>query len=118
MILLSNKFNNSKAVFIFNYINIPILSGFKIDQKTSIMLGPEFGYLTSVYLAHLGNENLNVSKDYPPKFDVDLDIGLNYKFSKISILKLDIIMVSKLYILLMLLGIVIVILKEQIVSFK
>ncbi len=77
-----NQINNSKAVFRFNYVNIPILLGYKIDHKTFLTIGPEFGYLTSVHLVHLGNENLDVSSDYPPKFDFSLDIGLNYKLIK------------------------------------
>ncbi len=77
-----NQIGEPKAIFRFNYLNVPILLGYKIDHKTSVVFGPELGYLTAVHMVLFNTENFNVSKNYPPKFDVGLDLGLNYKLSK------------------------------------
>jgi hypothetical protein len=73
---------NSKMVLRLNYINVPILLGYDIDRKTQIVFGPSFGYLASVYIVYDNNENFNISKNYSPKFDAGLDIGLNYNIIK------------------------------------
>ncbi|MGK2863777.1 MAG: porin family protein [Chitinophagaceae bacterium] len=77
-----NQIGDSKLITRFNYLNVPILLGYKIDHKTSLFFGPELGYLTSAHLLVSDIENLNVSKNYPPKFDVGLAVGLNYKIIK------------------------------------
>lgn len=77
-----NQVGTSVIVTRFNYLNMPLLVSYKIDHKTSIFLGPELGYLTSVHIIIAETQNLNVSKNYPSKFDVGLDLGLNYKLTK------------------------------------
>ncbi len=72
---------DSKSVTRLNFINIPILFGYKIDKKTSVVFGPEFGYLESAQLKY-SSEFMNVSKNYPPKFEVGLDVGINYSITK------------------------------------
>lgn len=62
-----------------NYIAVPILLDYKIDQKLSLLFGTEIGYLLSAQLIFSNNERFNISKNYPVKLDVGLDIGLNYK---------------------------------------
>ena len=87
-LLYSSKGNGEKeyaalkTVFSFNYLNVPILFGYNIDNKTSLVFGPEFGYLTSAHMIFSDNDNENVSKSYSPKFDAGLDIGLNYSMFK------------------------------------
>ena len=76
------KYTALRSVTNYNYINVPILFGYNIDHKTSLLLGPEVGYLTSVHEIYEDGDNLNVSKSYAPKFDAGLDIGLNYKILK------------------------------------
>ncbi len=53
--------------------------GYKIDKKTSLLFGPEIGYLFSAYSLFPNKEKFNFSKNYPVKFDLGLDIGLGYK---------------------------------------
>ena len=87
-LLYSSKGNGEKkytaltTVFNFNYLSIPILIGYNIDHKTSLVFGPEFGYLTSVHMVYEDGDNINVSKTYSPKIDAGLDVGLNYKIKK------------------------------------
>lgn len=76
------KYTAVKTTFNFNYLDIPILLGYNIDKKTSLLLGPEFGYLMSAHMIYEDGDNENVSKTYAPKFDAGLDIGLNYKIEK------------------------------------
>lgn len=77
-----NDIDDSKTVLRLNYLNVPTLLGYKIDNRTSLLIGTEFGYMTSAHLMFLNKENFNVSKNYPSKFDVGLDFGLNYRSTK------------------------------------
>lgn len=65
-----------------NYLNLPVLLNYHFDKKTSIVFGPEFGYLLSAQLVIDGENNFNVTKRYPPKLDVGASIGLQYRFKK------------------------------------
>lgn len=78
-----NVLGAPNAVYRLNYLNLPILLGYKIDRKTSVFFGPELGYLIMVREVYPGEDNFNVSKSYPPKFDIDIDIGLNYKITNL-----------------------------------
>jgi len=73
-----NPYNAPNPNYRFNYLCLPVLAGYKIDRKTSLLLGPELGYLMGVREVFPDGDNLDVSKSYPPKFDVGLDIGVNY----------------------------------------
>lgn len=75
-------FNIPKTILKFNYLNVPILLGYNIDHRTSLVFGLEFGYLTSSHMIYNNNENFNVTKNYLPRFDAGLDIGLNYNVIK------------------------------------
>jgi hypothetical protein len=77
-----NQIGDPKTVFRFNYLNIPILLGYKIDHKTSVVFGPELGYLVSAHLIIAKTQNLKVSKNYPPKFDAGFDVGFFYVLTK------------------------------------
>jgi Outer membrane protein beta-barrel domain len=67
-----------------NYLNIPVLLTYSFDKKTSIVFGPEFGYLLSDILVVLngGGTTINVTKSHPSKFDVAAGLGLQYKLIK------------------------------------
>jgi len=78
----TNQVGLSNIALRLNYIKVPVLLCYKIDNRTFLFIGPELGYLASAHLAHLGNEIINVSKNYSSKFDAGLDIGLNYKLIK------------------------------------
>ena len=88
-LLYSTKGNRSynqvgplKIVTRLNYLNVPILLGYKIDQKTSLLFGTELGYQTSVHIVYSNGDNFNESKSYAPKFDVGLAVGINYKIKR------------------------------------
>lgn len=76
-----NQIGTSKIVTRINYLNVPILLGFKIDKKSSLVFGPELGYLTSVHLDYSEGGNIDVTKNFPPRLDIGLDVGLNYKIT-------------------------------------
>lgn len=61
---------------------MPVLFAYEIDRKTFFVLGPEVGWLTSAQLKYYNGEFMNVSKNYPPKFDIGLDIGIRYNIIK------------------------------------
>ena len=77
-----NQSNIPKTILKFNYLNVPILFGYNIDHRTSLVFGPEFGYRTSSHMLYDNNENFNVTKNYSPRVDAGLDIGLNYNVIK------------------------------------
>ena len=77
-----NQIPDTKTVLRFNYFNAPILLGYKIDHKTFFLVGPELGYLATARMVINGTENLNVTKNYPNKLDVGLDVGINYEIIK------------------------------------
>ena len=65
-----------------NYITAPVLFGYKIDNKTSLFVGPEIGYLLSVYYETPYHETFDVTNNFPVKLDIELDIGLKYEIVK------------------------------------
>jgi hypothetical protein len=71
-----------KSVTRLNYIDFLIMCAYKIDRKTFFCFGPEIGYLTSAQLKYYPGEFHDFSKNYPPKFDVALDVGLMYRLFK------------------------------------
>ncbi|CAN5721762.1 hypothetical protein BH11BAC3_BH11BAC3_38780 [soil metagenome] len=67
-----------KIVTRFNYLNAPILVGYKIHKTTSILFGPEFGYLIAARTIYGSSGSFNTSKNYPYKFDFGLALGLDF----------------------------------------
>ncbi len=65
----SNQIGLSKIVTRFNYLAIPIHLGYNIDRKTSLLFGPEFGYLISARSIYSKKEGFDVYKNYPPKIE-------------------------------------------------
>lgn len=68
-----------KTAVRLNYITAPLLFRYKIDHKTSLFLGPEFGYLLSVYQKTPFNQTYNLYYNFPVKLDIEMAVGLNYK---------------------------------------
>lgn len=66
----------------FNYINIPLLIGYRFEKNSSILLGTELGYLAGARLIMGKENNLYVGKHYPAKFDIAASIGLQHQFLK------------------------------------
>jgi opacity protein-like surface antigen len=60
-----------------NYLNVPVLFNYQIDKKTSLILGPEFGYLLSARVLFDG-VGVNSTNRYPSRFDAAACIGLQY----------------------------------------
>lgn len=76
-----NQGSTSTLATRLNYINLPFLVGYHFDKKTSMVFGPETGYLVAARFI-IGDNNLNVIKQHPPKFDIGVSIGFQYKVSK------------------------------------
>ena len=72
---------DSKSSLRLNYINLPILIGYKIDSKTSLLIGPEFGYLITAQLKYY-SDFFDVTKNYPSKYDIGIDVGIKYLITK------------------------------------
>lgn len=65
-----------------NYLNMPILLGYRIDSKTKIALGPELGYLVKA-INYLNKENFDATRSFPQRFDAGIAIGASYNISEI-----------------------------------
>lgn len=65
-----------------NYINTPILFGYYIDKKTSILIGTELGYLLSARGLLSNKVRFDQTDSYPKKIDLGLDIGIAYTIYK------------------------------------
>ncbi|MBI1781425.1 MAG: PorT family protein [Sphingobacteriales bacterium] len=66
-----------------NYLNMSVLFNYSFDKKTSVVFGPEFGYLLSDILVLTGGgTTINGYSRFPPKFDIATSIGLQYKIIK------------------------------------
>ncbi len=77
-----NPIGAPNGVFRFNYLNFPIFLGYKIDHKTSVVFGAEFGYLISAQIFYQSVGTTIISKNIPSKFDAGIDIGLEYNIIK------------------------------------
>lgn len=72
--------SSSGGILYLNYISIPILGGFRLTDRFTVFLGPEFDFLN---LAHSTSDrtSYNVSKNFR-KFDLAADLGLTYNINK------------------------------------
>jgi hypothetical protein len=75
--------NNSNATLSLNYINLPVLFGYRMSPNFSIKLGPEIGRLLSAKSKFDGSTS-DVSNIYQD-FDFGADLALAYAFKKLSI---------------------------------
>jgi hypothetical protein len=64
-----------------NYLNLPLLAGYNITDKTRLLLGAELGYLLEAQLRTPYNK-MTVTESFPRKFDVGIAIGATQKFGK------------------------------------
>lgn len=60
-----------------NYISIPLLGGFRANDRFTILLGPEFNFLSSANSRFDGRDH-DVAENFE-KFDMAVDLGLAYK---------------------------------------
>jgi hypothetical protein len=66
-----------------NYINLPVLFGFRATPNFSIKLGPEIGHLFSAK-SNTDGRSRDLSSIYDD-FDLDADLALAYTFKKLVI---------------------------------
>lgn len=63
-----------------NYIAVPVLFGYRLNSKSEILLGPEFGFLRKAV-----SKSSGISDDmtnFYRHFDVGFDLGAAYHISK------------------------------------
>lgn len=63
-----------------NYIALPIMLGFRADEKLSILLGLELNYLVNCGVRY-NKYVTDFTKQYP-RFDAGVDLGVSYKINK------------------------------------
>jgi hypothetical protein len=75
--------NNSNVTLSLNYINLPVLLGYRVTPNFSIKLGPELGRLLSAK-SRFDGSTTDVSDIYQ-NFDFGADLALAYTFKKMSL---------------------------------
>lgn len=70
---------NSKGSLSLDYVSIPILGGYRLNESFAILLGPEFNFLTGANSKFDGTDH-DVSKNFK-KFDMAIDLGAAYYIS-------------------------------------
>jgi hypothetical protein len=79
----SDSMQNSDAKLNLNYINLPILIGYRAAPNFSIKLGPEIGRLLSAKSE--ANGTTKDLTDFYQSFDFGADLGLAYTFKKVAL---------------------------------
>lgn len=79
----SDSMQNANAKLDLNYINLPILIGYRAAPDFSIKLGPEIGRLLSAKSEIDGNTT-DIT-DFYQSFDFGANLGLAYSFKKIAL---------------------------------
>jgi hypothetical protein len=79
----SDSMQNADAKLDLNYINLPILIGYRAAPNFSIKLGPEIGRLLSAKSEIDGNTT-DIT-DFYQSFDFGANLGLAYSFKKIAL---------------------------------
>lgn len=64
-----------------NYIAVPVLFGYRLNPKSEILLGPEFGFLRKAVSKSLGISD-NMTNFYR-NFDIGFDLGITYHVTKV-----------------------------------
>lgn len=75
--------NSGSTTLNLNYINLPVLFGYKATPNFTIKLGPEIGHLLSAESETDGN-TMDLSHIYQD-FDLGADLALAYTFKKIAL---------------------------------
>lgn len=65
---------------LLSYIATPILLGYHINKKVSVILGPEFGFLTEAK-ADYGEASFDQTESYN-KVDIGVDLGISFTPTK------------------------------------
>lgn len=77
----TDLYDDRISVMRLNYLNLPILIGYKIDQRTSLLGGGEIGYLLSASNV-VNSRNDNATASFPKRFEMGPAIGLQYHLLK------------------------------------
>ena len=74
--------NDYEATWHLNYINLPLLAKYYINNHLSIEAGPYVGFLMNAKLDWNDNENsgLNELEDQTSSVDYGISLGVGYKF--------------------------------------
>ena len=67
-------------IYIFDYINMPILAKFNINEEINFVIGPQIGYLSNVKIG-----GVNFSKNNVNTIDYGVDFGAGITFNKILV---------------------------------
>jgi hypothetical protein len=76
----TSDFASSDGANRLDYLSIPVLFGYRVDDRLSILLGPEFNYLLKSAVRY-DRAVSNFTKQYP-RFDAGIDLGLAYRINK------------------------------------
>ncbi len=61
-----------------HYINLPLLVGYRVIEKGSVMFGPELGYLLQAYTRF---DDKHIPLPFYEKWDKGLNLGISYSFN-------------------------------------
>lgn len=75
----ANQYNR-EGVLKLNYINVPVVFGFRPSRNTALMAGPEIGFLQKAVSKSQGIKTDMTS--FYRHFDVGFDLGAKYNFNK------------------------------------
>src|SRR4051812_40316919 len=82
----TSPFASNDGVNRLNYFSVPVLFGYRVDDRLSIVFGPEFNYLlkSTLHLKSGGPSDISVIDltDQYPRFDAGVDLGVAYKMTK------------------------------------
>ena len=71
---------HSAGTLNLNYLAVPLLFGYRLVDKISIVAGPEFGFLLNAN-SYFDNSNHSVTSNFQ-NFDVGVDLGASYRLYK------------------------------------
>ncbi|WP_221412604.1 porin family protein [Fulvivirga lutimaris] len=64
-----------------NYLNLPLLVGYKATDVIRLSIGPEMGYLISA-TTKFGSDKIDVGDKWDNKFDIGIAAGLDYTLNE------------------------------------
>lgn len=73
---------NSDLKIIYNYVNVPLMLKYYVNENLNIQGGPQFGVLTSAK-AKLDDDDEDL-KDMLETFDMGVGLGLGYEINKLQ----------------------------------
>jgi hypothetical protein len=76
----TSDFASSDGANRLNYFSIPVLLGYRVDDKLAILFGPEFNYLLKSAVRY--DRSVTDFTTQYPRFDAGVDLGVAYKITK------------------------------------